>query len=63
MFNDLFYLNTEDLNDTDTFIWLMATEEPDMVPYHNSYIHLFQKRINRINIFYLWTDAWCSGWG
>ena len=34
-----FYLNTENLSDTDKFIWIMTTEDPDM-------LHLLQQFIS-----------------
>ena len=51
------YPNTENLSDTDKFIWLMTTEDPDM-------LHLLQKilsslseeRINRSKL-----EVRCSG--
>ena len=55
------YHNTENLSDTDKFIWLMTDEDPDMLHLlQQLLLSLSEERIKRLNIN-LWVDVWCSG--
>ena len=49
-FNDYkLYPNTENLSDTDKFIWLMTTEDPDMLHLLQQLLSsLSEERINRL---------------
>ena len=43
------YTNTENLSDTDKFIWLTTTEDPDMLHLLQQLLSsLSEKRINRL---------------
>ena len=43
------YPNTENLSDTDKFIWLMTTEDPDMLHLLQQLLSsLSEERINRL---------------
>ena len=45
------YPNTDNLSDTDKFIWLMATEDPDMLHLLQQLLSsLSEERINRLKL-------------
>ena len=49
----IYYLhpNTENLSDTDKFIWLMTTEDPDMLHLLQQILSsLSEERINRLKL-------------
>ena len=59
------YPNTENLNDTDKFIWLMTTEEPVMLHLlQELFSSLSNERVNfvRLNIYSALNTAGTYGW-
>ena len=55
------YPNTENLSETDKCIWLMTTEDPDMLHLLQQLLSsLSEERMNRLKLN-LWVDMWCSG--